>query len=244
METGKLTASPRTDIGKSAITKLRQKGLIPAVVYGSGTEPTLVQLNSRDLVKALDPVKGKNTLLHLSVEGQSGSIPVMLKDTQRDVLRGDIIHADLLRVSTDRPVRAMVTLVTTGKAAGVTQGGGSLHQVYRQVPVSCVPGKIPSKIEVDVTALGLNQALHVSDVKMPEGVTLALQPTTTLITVALIREEKAEGGAAAAAPGGAPSATTPAAKAEGAKAEGKPAAKAAAAGAKGDKPAKPAAAKK
>lgn len=243
METGKLTASPRTEIGKSAITKLRQKGLIPAVVYGNGAEPTLVQLSSRDLVKALDPVKGKNTLLNLSIEGQSGGIPVMLKDTQRDVMRGDIIHADLLRVSTDKPVRAMVTLVTTGKSAGVTLGG-SLHQVYRQVPVSCVPGKIPSKIEVDVTPLGLNQALHVSDVKMPEGVTLALQPTTTLVTVAMIREEKAEGAAAAAAPGAAPSATTPAAKAEGAKADGKPAAKAAAAGAKGDKPAKPAAAKK
>jgi large subunit ribosomal protein L25 len=242
METGKLTAHPRTETGKSAITKLRQKGLIPAVVYGNGAEPSLVQLSSRDLVKALDPIKGKNTLLHLSVEGQSGSIPVMLKDTQRDVLRGDIIHADLLRVSTDKPVRAMVALVTTGKAAGVTLGG-SLHQVYRQVPVSCVPGKIPSKIEVDVTSLGLNQALHVSDVKMPEGVTLALQPTTTLVTLAMIREEKAEG-AAAAAPGAAPSATTPAAKAEAGKAEGKPAAKAAAAGAKGDKPAKPAAAKK
>lgn len=242
MDTGKLTASPRTETGKSAITKLRQKGLIPAVVYGNGAEPTLVQLNSRELVKALDPVKGKNTLLNLSIEGQSGGIPVMLKDTQRDVVRGDIIHADLLRVSTDKPVRALVALVTTGKSAGVTLGG-SLHQVYRQVPVSCVPGKIPSKIEVDVTALGLNQALHVSDVKMPEGVTLALQPTTTLVTVAMIREEKAEG-AAAAAPGAAPSATTPAAKAEGAKADGKPAAKAAAAGAKGDKPAKPAAAKK
>lgn len=232
METGKLNATPRNESGKSAITKLRQKGLIPAVVYGSGQEPAMLQLSSKELVKALDPVKGKNTLLHLHIEGQSGSVAVMLKDTQRDVMRGDIIHADLLRVNTDKPVRAMVTLVTTGKAAGVTLGG-ALHQVYRQVPVSCVPGKIPSKIEVDVTPLGLNQALHVSDVKMPEGVTLALQPTTTLVTLAMIKEEKAE---TAAAPGAAAAGTpAPDAKADAGKADGKPAAKGAPA-AKGDKP--------
>lgn len=242
METSKLNASPRTAVRKSAITKLRQQGLIPVVCYGGGKDPALIQLSSKDLLKALDPVKGKNTLLHLTIEGVQGSTPVMLKDTQRDIMRGDIIHADLLRVSPDKPVRAMVALTTTGKAAGVTLGG-SVHQVYRQVPVSCVPGKIPSKIEVDITSLGLNQALHVSDVKMPEGVTLAMAPTTTLVTVAMIKEEKVE--TTAAAPGAA-SATTPApdAKAEAGKADAKAAAKTAAPAAKGDKPAKPAAAKK
>jgi large subunit ribosomal protein L25 len=242
METGKLNASPRTAVGKSAITKLRLQGLIPAVCYGGGQDPSPIQVNPRDLLKALDPVKGKNTLLHLTIEGQPGSTPVMLKDTQRDVMRGDIIHADLLRVSPDKPVRAMVALTTTGKAAGVTLGG-ALHQVFRQVPVSCVPGKIPTKIEVDVTNLGLNQALHVSDVKMPEGVTLALAPTTTLVTLAMIKEEKAE--AAAAAPGAASAATpAPDAKPEAGKADAKASAKPGAPAAKGDKPAKPAAAKK
>ena len=213
MEVGKLNAQVRPNTGTGTATKLREKGQIPAICYGGGQDPITLQINPADLLKSLDPVKGRNTLLHLHIEGQAKPTAVMLKDTQRDKLRGELIHADFLRVATDKAVRAVVPLSLTGKAAGV-KDGGTLHQVYRTLVVSCVPGKIPTNIELDVNALGIGQAVHVSDMKLPEGVTAALAANTTLCVVTAPKAEKAE----AAATGEAAAATGEAAAAGGDKA--------------------------
>ncbi len=229
MEVGKLNAQERPSRGTGNATKLRTKGQIPAICYGGGQDPVTIQINPADLVKSLDPVKGRNTLLHLHIEGQKTPTAVMLKDTQRDKLKGGLIHADFLRVATDKPVRAVVPLVITGKAAGV-KDGGTLHQVYRTITVSCVPGKIPTNVELDVTALGIGQSIHVSDLKLPEGVTAALAANTTICVVVAPRAEKgadaaAAEGAAPAADGAAASSKTPApAKAGDKAAAAKPAA--------------------
>jgi large subunit ribosomal protein L25 len=233
MEVGKLNAQERPARGTGNAIKLRTKGQIPAICYGGGQDPVTIQINPADLVKSLDPVKGRNTLLHLHIEGQKTPTAVMLKDTQRDKLRGELIHADFLRVATDKPVRAVVPLVITGKAAGVKEGG-TLHQVYRTITVSCVPGKIPTNVEVEISALGIGQSIHVSDLKMPEGVTAALAASTTICVVVAPRAEKgadaaaAAEGAAPAADGAAASSKTPAPAKGGDKAPAKPAAAAAA----------------
>lgn len=238
MEVGKLNAQLRPTPGTSSATKLRMKGQIPAICYGGGKDPVTLQISPTELLKSLDPVKGRNTLLHLHIEGQGSPVSVMLKDTQRDKLRGELIHADFLRVATDKPVRAVVPLAMVGKAAGV-KDGGTLHQVYRTVVVSCVPGKIPTSIELDVNALGIGQSIHVRDLKLPEGVTVSLAASTTLCVVTVPKAEKAAETAAPGAEGAAPagdaaaaagdkaaSAKTPApaAKAGGDKAAAKPAA--------------------
>ncbi len=237
MEVGKLNAQVRPNTGTGTATKLREKGQIPAICYGGGQDPITLQINPTDLLKSLDPVKGRNTLLHLHIEGQAKPTAVMLKDTQRDKLRGELIHADFLRVATDKAVRAVVPLAMIGKAAGV-KDGGTLHQVYRTVTVSCVPGKIPTNIELDVNALGIGQSIHVRDLKLPEGVTVSLAANTTLCVVTIPKAEKSTETAAAGAEGAAPageaaaagdkaaSAKTPApaAKAGGDKAAAKPAA--------------------
>jgi large subunit ribosomal protein L25 len=203
MEVGKLNAQLRPALGTGMSTKLRIKGQIPAICYGGGQDPVTIQINPLELVKSLDPIKGRNTLLHLHIDGHAKPTSVMLKDTQRDRVRGDLIHADFLRVATDKPVRAVVPLLLTGKAAGVKEGG-TLHQVYRTLIVSCVPGKIPTNIELDVTTLGIGQAVHVSDMKLPDGVTSVLASNTTLCVVTAPKAEKASEAAAAteAAPGG------------------------------------------
>lgn len=202
MEVGKLNAQLRSTPGTSTATKLRMKGQIPAICYGGGKDPINLQLNPAELLKSLDPIKGRNTLLHLQVEGQGAPISVMLKDTQRDKLRGELIHADFLRVATDKPVRAVVPLAMIGKAAGV-KDGGTLHQVYRTVVVSCVPGKIPTNIELDVNSLGIGQSIHVRDLKLPEGVTVSLAANTTLCVVTVPKAEKSTETAAAGAEGAA-----------------------------------------
>ena len=171
MEAAKLNAEVRSTRGGTANRKLRGTGKIPAVCYGAGDAPIALSIDPAALTKALDPVKGNNTLIHITVDGKS--IPVMVKDVQRDALRGQTTHVDFIRVRTDQPVRVTVPINITGKAEGL-KVGGTLHQVYRKLQIQCTPDKIPARIDIDVTALGLGQAIHVSDLKLGAGVQAVL----------------------------------------------------------------------
>jgi large subunit ribosomal protein L25 len=228
MEVGKLNAQLRTSTGTGTSRKIRRGGKIPAVLYGAGEKPVELEVSPTELQKALDPIKGRNTLLHLQIEGgPAGTTAVLLKDAQRHKLRGEVLHADFLRVQLNKPVRAIVPLALTGKAEGV-KNGGTMHQVYRTIDLFCLPERIPTKVEIDVTPLGIGQAFHVSDLKLPEGVTAAIASTTTLCVVTTLKAEKAETAAEGAAPAegaaapaagekGAASAKTPAPAAAGGK---------------------------
>ncbi len=207
MEVGKINAQARQGVGSGSVRKLRQTGRIPAICYGAGEHPIPLAVDPADLQKALDPIKGRNTVLHMTIQGLSGGpveVPVMLKDTQKDLLRGLVMHADFVRVNPDKPVRVTVPIVLTGKPEGV-KAGGTLHQVYRTLTVQCAPDRIPAKIEIDVGALNIGQSIHVSDIKLPEGITAAVSAGTTLCVVTAPRAEKsaaeqAAEAAAAAAP--------------------------------------------
>lgn len=240
MEVGKLNAQSRSTKGTTANNKTRIKGLIPAICYGSGMSPLQLQLSPSELMKSLDPVKGRNTLLSLDIDNGATKLSVMVKDLQREPVRGELVHADFISVAIDRPVRVTVPMLITGKSEGVKEGG-TLHQVYRTIQLSSLPAAIPEKIEVDVTALAIGQSIHVSDLKMPEGVTVAMAATTTLCVVTAPRAEKgaeAGEGAAAAAGDKAASGKTPAPAAAAKPAAGaKPAAAAAKPAAAAAKPA-------
>lgn len=237
MEVGKLNAQLRPLIGTGNARKLRVKGQIPAICYGGGEDPIQINVSPTELQKSLDPVKGRNTLLRLNIEGGEGGakvVSVMLKDAQREPTRGSVVHADFLRVHENKPVRATVPLSLVGKAPGV-KDGGTLHQVYRSIVLSCLPGSIPAKIDLDISALGMGQSIHVGDLKLPEGVSATLPASSTLCVVTAPRAEKGEAGAAeggadaAAGDKAAASSKTPAPKAGGDKAAAaKPAAAAAA----------------
>lgn len=199
MEAGKLNAEVRSSRGSSSNRKLRGGGKVPAVCYGAGEAPIALTIDPSELQKALDPVKGQNTLIHLNMGGKG--VPVMLKDVQRDALRGNVTHVDFVRVRTDQAVRATVPIVITGKPEGV-KSGGTLHQVYRTLTVQCTPDKIPARIEIEVSGLGLGQSIHVGDLKLEAGIQAAVPPTTTLCVVTAPKAEKAaeaaEGAEAAA----------------------------------------------
>lgn len=226
--TGKLSVEFRHEQGKSAVRKLRAAGKIPGVVYGKGVEPQALALDPRALMGALDPEKRTNTVITMDVaahDGPSGKVAgqqltVMLRDWQRDAIRGELVHADFLRVRLDQEVHAVIPIVLTGKSEGVKLGG-TLHQVYRQLEIACTPDKIPTKIEVSIDGLGMGDALHVRDVKLPPGVRALADAGTTICTVTAPKAEKV----AEAAVEGAVAEGAAAAPAEGAKAEaGKPAA--------------------
>src|SRR4051794_5123872 len=121
MEVGTLNAILRDGKGKSVTRKLRAEGKIPAICYGKDHEPIMLSIDPAALVKALDPDKRANTVIKLAVEGKgkSESLTVMLRDWQRDALKGNVTHADFLQVSLDKDVHATVPLVIVGKSEGV-----------------------------------------------------------------------------------------------------------------------------
>jgi large subunit ribosomal protein L25 len=223
MEVGKLNAQFRADLGKSAVRRLRAAGKIPAICYGQAEAPMPLAVDPTELIKSLDPVKKTNTVLTLSIAGApsgDAALTVMVRDYQKDAIRGHLTHADFIRVDLTKPVHATVPIMLVGKAEGVKLGG-IMHQVIRILPISCTPDKIPVKLEVDVSALGMNEAIHVSDLKLGEGVRPLADGGSTVCAVTAPKAEKevapaaaAEGAVpaegAAAAPAGAAGAAAPA----------------------------------
>lgn len=194
MEGNHLTVELRTITGKESVRKLRASGKVPGVCYGAGAEPISIAFEEKALQKSLDSKRGRNTLLklHMNVgQGQNLEIPVLIKDVQQNMLKNGVAHVDFIRVDMNKPIRVTVPIVISGKAEG-TKLGGALHQEYRSLPLFCIPDKIPAHITIDVTSLGIGQAIHIADLKLPEGITAGLPPETTLCVVGMLREEKVE----------------------------------------------------
>jgi large subunit ribosomal protein L25 len=198
MEVGKLTVEVRTVLGKNESRRLRAEGKVPGVCYGKGVEPMLLQVDPKALKKSLDPSKRQNTVIEMTIAGLNKTVTVMLKDYQYDKIRQEIEHVDLLAIDVNKEVHIEVPLVLTGKPVGVVDGG-QLTIAHRQLTVICKPGDIPAKIEADVTALGIGQALHVSDLKLPAGVRAGLAAHEGLASVVAPRAEKVEAKAEEAA---------------------------------------------
>ncbi len=184
---GKLTATRRSSTGKEIASKLRARGLVPAVCYGAKAETMALTVDPVALRKALDPGKRQNTVIELTVqsEGQTETerFTVMLKEYQVDPLKRTVLHADFVRVAADQVVQVQVPLILEGKPEGV-KTGGTLHQVFRTLPVCCTPDRIPTSISVDVSALNLGDARQVKDLThLAEGVTVNLPSTQTIALV-------------------------------------------------------------
>lgn len=154
-----LQAMKRTEFTNSAKRKVRESGKIPAIIYGKAKESQPVALDSIELIKTLRD-EGKNTVLHLDVDGSSHA--VMLYDMQTDPLKNDIIHADFHIVDMQADVQVEVPVHLTGEAQGV-KDGGVLQQSLHEVTITAKPGNIPQSIDVDITNLGVNETLYIKD---------------------------------------------------------------------------------
>jgi large subunit ribosomal protein L25 len=240
--TSTLSATLRTVSGKGPARQLRFKGLIPAVCYSKHDQPVHVAVDPLELRKAIATPKKFNTVITLKIEG-GATRTVLFKAFEKDPVGGEILHADFLDVRMDQDVVVPVPVVLIGKPIGAAEGG-ILQQVARTLPVQCLPGNIPEKIEVDVSGLHIAESLHVSDVKAPAGVKFKIDQGATVAVLAIPEKEEvavvaapvagAEGAAAvpgaegAAAAGAAPAADgkpAPAAAGKPAPAAGKDAGK-------------------
>ena len=198
-----VTAQPRNEHGKGAARRLRKTGIVPAVAYGKDLAATSLQLSPKEILTVLKSERGQNTVLQMKVEGGNDML-VMIKSYSYHPVSRSLEHIDFVEVKLDRQVEVEVPLVANGKAVGVA-AGGILRQVFRTLPVRCLPDRIPLKLECDVTALELGEHIATKDIAVPEGVEVRLAPELTIVAVVAPEKDRSEDaaatpGAAAAAP--------------------------------------------
>ena len=181
-----IAAETRTEFGKGAARRTRREGRVPAVLYGHGTETRHLSLPGHALMLAL---KTPNVLLYLDglTKGSEIALP---KAVQRDPVRGFIEHVDLILVRRGEKVTVEIPVRLTGQIAA---GDGMLNQQLVQIPLEADATNIPQGIDVDVTGMEVGQSVHASDLKLPPGITLQVDPETLVLAViARTTEEPAE----------------------------------------------------
>lgn len=195
-----LNATRREVLGKK-VKRLRRQGIIPANIYGHNVESLAVQVKADDL-KHVIRTAGRNDIIYVRLDGEEPR-PTFLKTVQRDAIGEKILHVDLLQISLKEKVRMEVPLHLVGIPPAVDVHGGILMHGIDRVAVEALPTDVPSFLEVDVSVLEeIDQALHVSDLVVPEGVTVLTDPDVVVAKVSppvveRVEEEEAEEGAAA-----------------------------------------------
>lgn len=194
----------RESLGKNSARRLRRQSLIPGIVYGGNLAPVPVMVDPKKILSILHSQSGENTIFQLNLAGTDTRRHVMIKDYQVDPVKGQLIHADFVRIAMDAVIEVDVPVHLTGEAAGVKLDGGILEHVTREVLVSCLPGDIPEHIVIDVTTLKIGDAVRVSDLPSSARYKILTEPDQTLVVIgAPAKEEEVvapEAAAVAAAP--------------------------------------------
>jgi large subunit ribosomal protein L25 len=194
-----VVATPREGrFNKNAARRVRVTGKIPAVVYGAGKESVAVTVDPRVITKILHSESGHNTIFDLDVTGSS-LVKVMIVDWQHEPIKGALLHVDLKRIAMDKMMKVSVPIQLVGIPVGVKAQGGILEHVLREVQVECLPHDIPSHLDVDVSGLELNAAIHVSDLPHSGSIKFLDEEGMTVAHVSSVREEAAAEVAIAAA---------------------------------------------
>jgi len=218
-------------VQRAEVTKLRRAGRVPATIYGRQAKPQNLEVDFEEITDLLHHSVSENVLVDLSVENDARAKRLALvQEVQHHPLSAKVLHVDLHEVAEDEKLIVSVPVETTGEAAGVKTGGGTLEHVMFKLKVRCLPKDLPEQIFIDVTALEIGKSIHLGEVVAPAGVEIIGEKSRAVVAVSAPRAE--EEVAAVAAPTAADVEMTKEKK-EG-EAEGTPAAKGAAPAAKGD----------
>jgi len=186
-----VVATPRTGtFNKGFARRVRMQGLIPAVVYGAGKESVAVTVDPKVITKILYSDSGHNTIFDLAIEGAPAS-KGMIVDWQNEPIKGHLLHIDIKRIAMDKLMRASVPVQLVGVPVGVKQHGGILGQVLHEVEIECLPGDIPSHLDVDVTSLEVNGAIHISDLPHSGKLKFLGEENALVAHVTVAKEEAA-----------------------------------------------------
>lgn len=175
-----LAAETGRSTGSAASGRLRATGRIPAVLYGHSISPIPLSIDARDLRTAFTTDAGVNALLNIRVDGDEHL--AIARQLQRDPVRHNVIHIDFQVVSRDEVLRAEVPVTLVGEAERVSREGGVVSQEQFQLVVHATPDRIPSHIEVDISELEIGASIRLSDIALPEGVNVDLDPEMPLVT--------------------------------------------------------------
>jgi large subunit ribosomal protein L25 len=211
-----LVAEIREDSGKGASRRLRREGKVPAIIYGAGRPPRALTFDHNRVIQQLENESFYSSILNIKVGDKSQA--AIVKDIQRHPARPFIMHMDFQRIVEDQEIRMNVPIHLVGAdvAVGVKQGGGTVSQMRNEVEVVCLPKHLPEYLDLDITELDLDGLMYLSDIPLPEGVTIPeiaqeeeagqAQPVVSIhvIKEEIIEEEVLEEGAEEVAEGEVP----------------------------------------
>ena len=186
----RVQAKQRDGRGKNDARRARREGMVPITLYGGGAETVAAVAPLRDLAAILRSEAGRNTIFTIDVEGL-GESEVMFHDRQIDPVKGRLIHADLTRLVKGQKIEVTVPLHLIGEPVGVKESQGVLEQIVREIDGRCEPRDIPDSLDVDVSHLDVHDTLHVSDIKVAEGIEILTDAELVIATVGMVKEEAA-----------------------------------------------------
>ncbi|MDR2951989.1 MAG: 50S ribosomal protein L25 [Treponema sp.] len=202
-----LQAKNRQITGSAESRRIRRVGRIPAVIYGRSGKAVSVDLDSVDFIQGVKGIS-ESTIVTVEVDGKS--YDAFVKDTQRNIINGKILHIDFYEVESGIALRAKVSLHLHGNPIGVREGG-NLENPLHEIEIECLPKDLPERIEIDISGLKVNQSLHVRDIPLAEGIRLLSNPEQVVALVKFAKAEAVTPAAAEAAAEAAPGAAAPAA---------------------------------
>ena len=176
--------------GKNVNRRLRVDGKIPVVVYGGGEPPTSVAADLRELAAILRTSAGVNTVFSLDVAGATDD--VIFQDRQIDAVTGRLVHADLRRFSKGEKIEMTVPIHLIGEPEALKEEGAVLSQAMREIKVLCEPANTPDSIDVDISSLTSEHSIHVSDLRVGEGIEIHDDPETVVASIVIVSEEVLE----------------------------------------------------
>lgn len=182
MEELVIEVARRDSAGTGSSKKLRQQGLIPAVVYGGGKEPVPVVVDRHAVTELLRQERGRNTMFLLKMKGTKQERLAMVRDAQIDPITRQYLHLDFIRVMKGQRVKVVVPVVLDGEPQGV-KVGGFLNWVGRELHVECAAEEIPGSVHVDISGVGLSEHVSAGDLKLPAGVVLLDDPRKIIVTI-------------------------------------------------------------
>lgn len=185
MATVSLSANSREGKGKGAARSLRSQGQVPAVIYGHGRDPVPLALNARDLDKMLSHIQAESTVIEVTVGGQTAK--TLIREIQRHPIKRQILHVDFQALVAGEKVTVSIPIVLQGIPEGVRLEGGVLDQTLREIEIEVDPSNIPDHVEYDVTNMVIGDSVHISDLKVPEGVEVLDDPETSVAVLAAPR---------------------------------------------------------
>jgi large subunit ribosomal protein L25 len=197
----KLAAQKRETVGRSAVNKIKAQGLVPAVIYGAKEEPMKLTISAREIGTLLSRATSEHVLVDLEIAdgGQKSNRLALIQEVQHHPLKRNVLHVDFHAVRADEKLHADIPVEPTGEADGVKNFGGILEINLHSVEVECLPKDLPEIIIIDVTRLGVGDAIHIKDLQLPEGVTVRGDGELTVVRVAAPTVEIEPAAAVAAA---------------------------------------------